>query len=115
MALFCVAVRRGNYPDVYSFDGIYVVQFRFEKMFLPFELPFSFFFFFDLILFDIVCFQYSLALIIFLLFKNSASFLVWQFNSFHCLSSFTFHYPYVTFFYAKFHDYILLLLVNVSN
>ena len=66
-----------------------------------------FFFFFYLRLFDGVHFQYSQILEHFLFSKGSNSFLFWQFYTF-CYSSFyTFHYEHGTFFYDKFHFYIL--------
>ena len=68
-------------------------------------------FFLHLRLFDNVRFQYSHGFVIFLFSKRSDSFLIWQFNSFRYLSFSTFHYEHDTSFYAKFHSYIIIIII----
>ena len=54
-----------NLPGIYSFDGISVAEFGFEKISRLFEILISYFIF-DLRLFDGVYFKYFKALVIFL-------------------------------------------------
>ena len=74
----------------------------FEKFSSEYEVPF--YFFFHLRLFDGIGFKYSQVLVIFLFFKCSDSFLIWQFYSFHYLSFPIFHYE-----PGKFHFYTLVV------
>ena len=86
----------------------FLLQRLFSRSFLVY-LRYTFFSF-NLGLFDGVRFQYFQVLVIFLFSKRSDSFLFCQFYSFCCLSFSASHYKHVTFFYAKFHPLLLLLL-----
>ena len=62
---------------------------------------------FHLHLFDCICFEFSLVLVILLFSDRSDFFLTWQFYSFLYSSFSTFPSEHSVFFYAKFHSFIL--------